>query len=183
MWGLATCAVIAFAAGLWVMLRKAEGEPALFAMLFGLALLLTQAVVGLSGFSALLVLGYRADTLALPTVQMLSSDLTYLGAALSAFPWTALAIAPSLRLRRPHLSDGGVPGLDAWLAIVVAVLHPDCSDSFCAQWPPVRHLASRLYCSSRALRVDTRHLSSSRCARVRARGTRSSVRDYYSAWE
>lgn len=124
MWGLATCAVVAFAAGLWAVLRRAEGEPAVFAMLVGLALLLTQTLV-LSGLSALLVLGYRADTLALSTVQLLF-DLTYLGAALSAFP-TALAMLAFAVL---NFRTAAFPVWTAWLAVVVALLHLIAGVSF-----------------------------------------------------
>src|SRR5262249_42598156 len=59
LWGPITCAVVAFAVGVWARLRQAEGAPGLFAALFLSAMLVTQTLV-LGGFAALLVLGYRA---------------------------------------------------------------------------------------------------------------------------
>src|SRR5262249_28105053 len=44
-WGPATCATIAFAVGLWVLLRRTEGDPGLLAMLFLAAMIVTQTIV------------------------------------------------------------------------------------------------------------------------------------------
>jgi hypothetical protein len=125
-WGLATCATIAFAVGLWVLLRRAEGEPGLLAMLFLAAMLLTQTIV-LSGFPELLVLGYRGSVLAPSDVRLLF-DLTYLGIALSAFP-TALATGTYAVL---VWRTAALPRWTAWLALLVAALHLIGGVSFAA---------------------------------------------------
>jgi hypothetical protein len=125
-WGPATCATIAFAIGLWVLLRRAEGEPGLLAMLFLAAIILTEAIV-LGGFPELLVLGYRGSVLAPSDVRLLI-DLTYLGVALSAFP-TILATGTYAVL---VFRTAAFPRWTAWLALLVAALHLIGGISFAA---------------------------------------------------
>jgi hypothetical protein len=125
-WGPATCATIAFAIGLWVLLRRAEGEPGLLAMLFLAAIILTEAIV-LGGFPELLVLGYRGSVLAPSDVRLLI-DLTYLGVALSAFP-TILATGTYAVL---VFRTAAFPLWTAWLAVLVAALHLIGGISFAA---------------------------------------------------
>lgn len=123
-WGPITCAVVTFAAGLWALLRRAEGEPSVLATLTLIALLVTQTLV-LAGFPELLVLGYRAGSLS-PSEARLLFDLTYLGIALSAFP-TVLAMSAYAALVLRTLV---FPRWTAWLALLVAVLHVIAGVSF-----------------------------------------------------
>ena len=125
-WGPATCATIAFAVGLWALLRRTEGDPGLLAMLFLAAMIVTQTIV-LGGFPELLVLGYRGSALA-PSVVQLLFDLTYLGVALSAFP-TILATGTYAVL---VFRTAAFPRWTAWLALLVAALHLVGGVSFAA---------------------------------------------------
>jgi len=125
-WGPATCAAIAFAVGLWALLRRSEGDPGLLAMLFLVAMIVTQTIV-LGGFPSLLVLGYRGSALASSDVRLLF-DLTYLGVALSAFP-TILATGTYAVL---VFRTAAFPGWTAWLALLVAALHLIGGVSFAA---------------------------------------------------
>jgi hypothetical protein len=125
-WGPATCATIAFAVGLWVLLRRNEGDPGLLAMLFLAAMIVTQTIV-LGGFPELLLLGYRGSVLAPSDVRLLF-DLTYLGVALSAFP-TILATGTYAVL---VFRTAAFPRWTAWLALLVAALHLIGGVSFAA---------------------------------------------------
>lgn len=116
-WGLVTCAIITFAICLWILLRRAEGEPAVLATLTLAAMLVTQTLV-LAGFPELLVLGYRAGSLTPEEVKLLF-DLTYLGIALSAFPTVLTAVAYAAVV----LWTRAFPRWTAWLALLVAALH------------------------------------------------------------
>lgn len=123
-WGIISAATLCFLTGLWAVLRRVEGESGLLAML-GLIAGMVIFAVALAGMTPVLVLGYRAGSLATSDVKLLT-DTLLLGATMSALPTVVSVGAFSVLILR----TGAAPRWIGALGILVMLAHLVDAGSF-----------------------------------------------------
>lgn len=120
--GLGMGAFLAFAAALWAWLRSRPGVPDSLAAMFAFGATSLCTVV-FAGFAVMLVLAYRAPSVAAPRELY---DLCFGLLAISGIP-TALALGAYAAI---VFSARPLPGWTAWVAVVGTVAHLLIAASF-----------------------------------------------------